>query len=221
MLFVAPDILADACGLSVGLILATALLGCALWLFGWWSHRFWVVLLTTVLAGVYGLYEAPAFRTQPIIASVLLAVAAGMLALALVRMLAFLTGGLAGLLLVHGLFPSLNQPLICFVTCGLLCLFLFRLCMMALTGFAGALLLCYAGLMVLNHYGALDVVAWAEESWLLLNGICGGLAFVGAAFQFLLDREMNRRARDEERDREDGWAVLTGWGWGKLSRRAA
>ena len=58
MQLVAPDILADACGLSVGLIIIGIILGLALWLFGWSCHRFWIVLITTVLAGIYGLYDA-------------------------------------------------------------------------------------------------------------------------------------------------------------------
>src|ERR1700676_2161328 len=98
MQLVAPDILSDACGLSVGLIILGMVLGVALWLFGWRYHRFWIVLITTVLAGIYGLYDAAVFRAQPLMAAVLLALVGGLLALALVRLLAFLAGGMAGLL---------------------------------------------------------------------------------------------------------------------------
>src|SRR5207237_9828162 len=85
MQLVAPDILSDACGLSIGLVIAGVVLGLALWLFGWSCHRFWIVLITTVLAGVYGLYDAAAFRAQPLVAALLLALVGGLLALALVR----------------------------------------------------------------------------------------------------------------------------------------
>src|ERR1700731_1635493 len=111
MQLVAPDILADACGLSVGMIIAGIILGLALWLFGWWCHRFWIVLITTVLAGVYGLYDAAVFRAQPLVAAVLLALIGGLLALALVRLLAFLAGGMAGLLAAQAIFPAFDQPL--------------------------------------------------------------------------------------------------------------
>ena len=93
MQMVSPDLIADLCGLSLGLLLAGVVVGFVLWLFGWQSHRFWVVLLTTVAAGVYGLQEAAAFKTPPLVAALLLAVAAGILALALVRLLAFGAGG--------------------------------------------------------------------------------------------------------------------------------
>src|SRR4051794_26945070 len=106
MQLVAPDILADACGLSPGLIIAGMVLGLALWLFGWSCHRFWIVLITTVLAGVYGLYDSAIFRAQPLAAAVLLAFAGGLLALALVRLLAFFAGGMVGLLAARAVFPS-------------------------------------------------------------------------------------------------------------------
>ena len=106
MQLVAPDILADTCGLSVGLISAGIVLVLALWLFGWWCHRFWIVLITTVLAGVYGLYDVAIFRAQPLLAAVLLALVGGLLALALVRLLAFFAGGMVGLLAAAGATPQ-------------------------------------------------------------------------------------------------------------------
>ncbi len=137
MYLVAPDILADACGLSLGLMLLAVPIGLVLWLLGWWSHRFWVVLLTTVVAGVYGLHAGANFQTPPLVAAVLLALSAGVLALAMVRMVAFAAGGCAGILLVQAVYPSFNQPLISFLVAGLVCLGLFRPCIMALTGLAG------------------------------------------------------------------------------------
>src|SRR5262245_40861992 len=80
---VAPDIVAEVNTLSIGLCAAGLVVGLALWLFGWWSHRFWVVLTITLLAGVYGLYEAPTWRVQPLLTAVLLALAAGLVGLAL------------------------------------------------------------------------------------------------------------------------------------------
>src|SRR4029453_2306545 len=62
---VTPDLVAELCGLSLGLLLAAAASGFVLWLFGWRTHRFWVVLLTTVAAGVYGLQEGNALKTPP------------------------------------------------------------------------------------------------------------------------------------------------------------
>ena len=77
MYLVAPDLLTDACGLSLGLIILTVPAGLVLWSLGWWSHRFWVVLFMTVLAGVCGLHVGASYNAPPLLAAVLLALAAG------------------------------------------------------------------------------------------------------------------------------------------------
>src|SRR5882724_1282908 len=141
MHLIAPDILADACGLSVGLTIIGLAVGLALWLVGWRTHRFWVVLATTVLGGLVGLYEAPSFKAEPLVAALLVALTAGMLALALVRLLALAGAGFAGMMLTQSFMPTLEQPLFTFLIAGLVGLFLFRLCVMALTSFTGALLI--------------------------------------------------------------------------------
>ena len=79
-----PDVLSDIHGLSMGLSITAIVIGLLVWLTGWWGHRFWVVLVTTLLAGIFGLSSSPAHRIQPLVVGLLLAVAAGVLALALV-----------------------------------------------------------------------------------------------------------------------------------------
>src|SRR5438876_735946 len=133
MQLIATDILAEMCGLSLALLVLGFGIGLFLWLFGWWSHRFWVVLVTTVLAGLLGLNEAARLNTHPIVLSLLMAIAAGLLALALVRLLAFAAGGMAGLLALQHLVPTWDQPVVGFLLCALVGLLLFRLWMMALT----------------------------------------------------------------------------------------
>lgn len=199
---VTPDLVADLCGLSLGVVLAGAGIGLVLWLFGWKSHRFWVVLFTTVAAGVYGLQEAATFKTPPLVAAILLAVAAGVLALALVRLLAFWAGGVSGLLIVQAAAPTLDQPLVVFVVSGLASLLMFRWFLMALTSFTGSVLVCCAGIALLNLYGALDAVAWSEQGATLLNWICGLMALMGFLFQFVLDRRASRRLVEVEGDDE-------------------
>jgi hypothetical protein len=198
MSLIAPDILADACSLSLGPMLALVPIGLALWLLGWWSHRFWVVLVATVLAGVYGLSLAPGFTASGLATAVLLALSAGVLALALVRLVAFVAGGLTGLLLVQAAYPSFNQPLVAFVVSGLACLALFRPCMMALTSLAGSLLLVCAALMLGHHYAMLDAPAWCAQSAGLVNGVTAMLALLGLVVQFLLDRYLFRKKTKEK-----------------------
>lgn len=226
MQLVAPDILSDTCGLSVGLIITGIILGVALWLFGWWCHRFWIVLITTVLAGIYGLYDGTVFRTQPLVAAVLLALVGGLLALALVRVLAFLAGGMAGLLAAQALLPSADASL-CFLVSGLLSLCLFRISMMVLTSLAGTILLGYSALSLLNHYGTMDAVAWTSQGSVLLNWIVGLVAILGFGVQFFLDQRRKRRERAEEKDEDSSgaWDMLLGrgikWGFGSKNYNKA
>jgi hypothetical protein len=223
MQLVAPDILSDACGLSVGLVITGMILGLALWLLGWRCHRFWIVLIATVLAGIYGLYDAALFRAQPLVAALLLAFAGGLLALALVRLLAFLAGGLVGLLAAQSMLPSCD-PAICFLLAGLVSLFLFRVSVMAITSLAGATLLGYGTLSLLDHYTNLDTVSWSGKATVLINWICGLFAVSGFGLQYFFDRRRLRRAAADGKKEVSSWDILLGggvkWGFGKKAKKA-
>src|SRR5215469_16276148 len=80
MHIVSPDILSEAIGFSPAISGSTFVLGLLLWLLGWRGHRFWIVLIATVAAGIVGLYSGPAHATQPVLAGLLLAVAGGVMA---------------------------------------------------------------------------------------------------------------------------------------------
>jgi hypothetical protein len=226
MQLLTPDILGPASTLSLPLLVSALLLGLALWAFGWRTHRFWVVLVLTVLAGIYGLYEAAAFQAQPVLASLLLAAAAGMLALALVRVVAFCAGGCAGVLILHELSPASSHALVVFLVAGLIGLFLFRFWIMALTSFSGTLLMAHAGLSLMQHSGGLDAAAWSETNAGLVNWVCGLTTIAGIALQFLLDRRRGAR-----KDKKPGKSSSVGdrefllalplWGWGLKDKRKA
>src|SRR5262245_62182233 len=112
MRFLDPDILAEAQGLPLAVTATGLLLGVLLWALGWWGHRFWIVLATTVTAGVVGLSAGQVTGLQPVVVALLLAVAAGALALPLSRLVVFAATGLAAWLVVHALIPALQEPLI-------------------------------------------------------------------------------------------------------------
>ncbi len=203
MQLLAPDILAETCGLSQGVLYLTLAVGIALLVTGWMWHRFWVVLLATVGAGIYGLCEGPTFQTSPLVAGLLFAIAAGMLALALVRLLAFVAGGLMGVAVTQTLFPQFQQHVVSFLIAGMIALVLFRPFMMALTSFMGSLLVSYAGLTLLNHYGALDANIWTDQKPGILSAICLGLTFLGCIAQFTLDRtEGEKKKKDKDKEKE-------------------
>jgi hypothetical protein len=193
-----PEVLEDVRGLSAGIAVTALVIGLLLWLFGWWGHRFWIVMAATVAAGVLGLYSAPTYQTQPWLAGLLLALAAGALALALVRLVAFAAGGLATWAVVHALAPTWNEPLLCVLLGGLVGLLLFRIWTMALTSLAGTLLMAYSGLCLASKLGNVDIVALAEQQRVLLNTGCGVLALLGLIVQFLLGRRKRSDQSTEE-----------------------
>jgi MFS family permease len=194
MQLIVPEILDEARGFSVAVSATAFALGLLLWLLGWRGHRFWIVLVTTIGAGVWGLSSGPLYGTPGLVVALLLAFATGVLALALVRVLAFAAGGLAIVLATRTLVPQWDEPLVCFLVGGLLGLLLFRVWMMALTSAAGTLLMAYAGLCLTDHFVKLDVVALADKKTNLLNGVCGGVALLGLVVQFVLDRRKKRAA---------------------------
>jgi hypothetical protein len=188
-----PEILQELCGLSLGLCVAGAMVGLLLWLTGWWLHRFWIVLAITALAGILGLASGSVQGVQPLIAAVLLAIAAGILALALIRLVAFAAGGAAACFILQRLAPSIGaEPMIPFLAGGLLALYYFRLWTMTLTSFAGTVMLGYFGLCLANHFGKLDAVTLARDKIEMLNLACGIGTLLGLLAQFVVER---RRAR--------------------------
>jgi hypothetical protein len=225
MQLVAPDILEEARGFSVAVSGPAFGLGLLVWLLGWRGHRFWIVLITTIGAGIWGLYAGPAYSTKPIIGGVLLACAAGALALSLVRVVAFAAGGIAAWLLLRALAPTWEEPLVCFLVGGLIGLLLFRLWTMALTSSAGTLLMVYSGLCLAETLGKVDVIALAENHATVLNCLCGGLMLMGLVAQLLVDRQ---RSRHQKRRSNRGSSMSSQsyqgspwWSWGQRSYRRA
>ena len=196
MQLIVPDIITEGRGLSVPVCAAGVAVGLLLWLTGWWGHRFWIVLVATVAAGILGLLKGPVYRVQPLVAALLLAVAAGTLALALVRVVAFVAGGVAAWMAVKSLAPAAwQEPLLCFLAGGLVSLLLFRVWTMVLTSFAGTMAMAYFGLWLGDGLGRLDAVALASQSDVLLTWACAAAVLAGFVIQFLMERRRVRRQR--------------------------
>lgn len=187
MQLVAPSLLEPILGLSPGGCAIGIVLGLLLLVFGWMAHRFWIVLFATVTAGLVGL--SPMARLSgvtPLVAGVLLAISAGMMALALARIMAFLAGGAALCLAVQLIAPTFGDRFLCFVGGGLAGLLMFRLWMMVLTSLAGTLVVTYSALALLDQLGKLDAMVWAHERGHLLDWFCLAGTLVGLTAQFLL-----------------------------------
>ena len=193
-----PEFLKMTRELSPGVSVVAVLIGLALWLFGAHSHRFWLALLMTVSAGMVGLALGREFAVQPLVAGLLLALAAGMLALALTRITVFVLGGLCALLVVRIVVPSANEFL-CFVVGGLVGVCFYQLWITALSSLIGAVLTAYGAVSFLDHMGKLDSAAWANQNTPLINWCLIGSTVFGILAQFILDR---RREKKKVNDRE-------------------
>src|SRR5262245_29073032 len=190
MQLIAPDILAEARGLSYPFTAIGIVLGALMWVFGWKWHRFWIVFITTVAAGVYGLSQQQALGPKMLAAGLLLAVAAGLLALDLSRFIAFSTTGLGFWLVVHAVVPTFQEPLISFLVGGILGLLLYRWQWMFLSSAIGVLLISHCMLLLIEKISGLQFVAadWAAKNSLGLNISAIVVAVLGLAVQGQLER---------------------------------
>jgi uncharacterized membrane protein YccC len=121
------------------------------------------------------------------VAGLLAALAAGFLGLELARLLAFAGGGAVAGLLVQTFLPTLHEPLLAFLAGGLLAVVLFRLWMLGLTSFLGALVMVYTVMALLGRWTHLDAAAVVARSVGLLNGVVIVTALAGLVVQAKFD----------------------------------
>jgi len=204
MNLISPDILDVARShFSFPVLGAGLVVGVFLWLFGWWGHRFWIVLTATLGGGILGLHAGPEYHLHPVVAGLLLAVSAGVLALSLVRVFVFAAGGLAAWMIIHALAPLWDQLLLCFLVGGLLGLLLFRFWTMALTSVVGTILLLYSGLALGDKLAQFDSAEWAQDQGMILNWTCGVVALAGFVVQVFLERRRLRKLRENEEEEDE------------------
>lgn len=189
MNLIAPDVLSEARGLTQAAAGSLCALGVALWLFGWRWHRFWIVAGVTLGAGLCGLH-AGRFVGGPqlLTVGVLLAVAAGMMALELARVFAFAAAGCAAWLAALWVFPQAQELWAVFLSGGLFGLILYRVWTMLLTSLGGVWLAGHAGLLVLEPLLLFDAVAWLTANQAAVNGGALACVVVGVVLQALLTR---------------------------------
>jgi hypothetical protein len=199
MHLIAPDILADARGLSPFPCGIGVVLGGLVWLCGWRWHRFWVVVAVTVIGGLIGLQTGKSTGGHILAMGVLLGLSAGLLALELARVLAFLAAGTAVWLAAGALFPKGQELWIGFLIGGLLGVLLYRFWTMMLTSFAGVVLAAHALCALAESLFRVDAVKFATEHALILNGAVLAATCMGVAAQSLLERwRLRRRERREK-----------------------
>ena len=189
MTLICPDVLAEARGLSPGAAGFLLFVGFLLWAFGWRWHRFWVVFAITLTAGLLGISAGRSAGSQVLVVGLLLAVSAGMLALELARILAFVTGGVVMWVAAEAVFPQAQELWAMFLCGGLLGVALYRVWTMLATSLIG-ILLCWHSLLVLAEtLFNLDGPKLAAENNVALNSGVIGAALLGVVVQAYTGRE--------------------------------
>jgi hypothetical protein len=212
MQLLSPEILIEAKGLSPSVTIFGLILGFLLWLFGWRWHRFWVAMSITIAGGLIGLHAARSSGSNLLAFGLLLAISAGVLAIELSRLLAFVAGGMTVWLLSYYLFPNAHELWIAFLVGGLGGVLLYRLWMMLLTSFAGVLLSWHSGFCILQQYAGMNASQWATEHLVLINSLMIGITILGLLAQSLMERwdvkyqnrkkqSTEKKIREDERDR--------------------
>jgi hypothetical protein len=183
MQLIAPDVLAAGRGLSPGACGFLLLVGTCLWALGWRWHRFWVVFGITLGAGLMGLNASPGGGGQVMVVGVLLAVTAGMLALELARILAFLTGGVAAWVGAQTVLPQAQELWAVFLSGGLMGVVLYQLWTMLTTSLLGVIVSWHAGLVLLEQVAKLNTVELATKHAVALNGGVLAVTLLGVLVQ--------------------------------------
>jgi hypothetical protein len=203
MQLIAPDILAEARGLTPAMSGTICVLGIALWLFGWRWHRFWIVAGITLAAGLLGMNAGRAQGgTQIMAVGILLAVAAGMLALELAKVFAFVAGGCGAWLMVQWVFPQAQELWAVFLSGGIFGLLLYRVWTMLLTSLAGVLLAGHSAVLMLEGPLQFDAVAWATANVVVLNGLTVGMTVLGILLQAVASPDEEEKSEKAEEEPE-------------------
>jgi hypothetical protein len=206
MQLIDPDILTQARGLTAAMSGTLCVLGAALWLFGWRWHRFWVVSGITLAAGLLGLNAGRAAGgTQIMAVGILLAVSAGMLALELAKVFAFVAGGCGAWLAIQWVFPQAQELWAVFLSGGLFGVLLYRLWTMLLTSLIGVLMAGHAALLLLEPLTAFDAVKWVAANQAAINGTVVGLTVLGILLQAVAapDETAEKKDKTGDKDKEE------------------
>jgi hypothetical protein len=183
MRLISPDVLLDARELSIGATGFFLFVGFLLWSLGWRWHKFWVVFAVTLTAGILGIGAGRSAGMQVLVVGVLVALAAGLLALEIAKIVAFITGGTVAWLAAQAVMPEAHELWAVFLCGGLIGVVLYRLWTMLAASFIGVLVFGHALLLIIESLsgGQMNAIEFAEKyaapitGWVVVTSILGVL----------------------------------------------
>ena len=198
MQVLSPEVLADVLELPSLALITLFVLGVSLALTGWRWHRFWLTISVSLISGLVGLRQAQAWGIgQPIVAAVLLATAAGCLALSLARVGLFLAYGLATWYAVKRFAPPYAIPAICICLGGLFSVLFYRFCVVMLTSVVGSVILSYAGMAYAQQQNWFPMQTWLKEQALVAHASLAGISLLTLVTQLYFWRNTRKRKAAE------------------------
>lgn len=203
MHFLEPEIINEISGLSMVSLLALSLAGIVLWLAGYASHKFWVVFLSTLLAGAFGFEKGPDMGIQSLLAALLFGLSSGILSLSVIRVVVFLFGGSVGVVLTQLIFPNLDASVPVFLSAGITALLLYPFWFTAFSSLLGSVITCHGLLALSFKMKWFDSPSWLEKQPGMADALCLGMVLIGTIIQYFINRYFQkiawRRKKDQER----------------------
>jgi hypothetical protein len=204
---ISPEVLADAKGLSIGATAFFLFVGLLLWGFGWRWHKFWLVFAITLTAGLLGISAGRTAGVQVLVVSVLVSIAAGMLALEIAKIVAFLTGGTAAWMAAQAVMPEAHELWAVFLCGGLIGVVLYRLWTMLATAFAGVLLIGHSALLLAEVCGLLKATEFATKHTVAINAWAAVSSVIGVLIQSWTGRSVDAEVGEGGEEKGAGFAM--------------
>ena len=215
MQILSQEALARLVDIPLPLVVAALVLAPVFWVLGWRLHRVLFVASVSLIAGMYGLVHGPKILgINEYFAGILLAVGVGGVAIALVRIGAFVACGLVADSIAAKVAPEYFDPsllgpvrVVAFVAGGLLSVFFYRLVVVLITASLGAAMMV-AGVVSLTHQSSsYDALAGGDDLQMIIAGAFVVLVLIGTGVQYLL---AHRLPATEPEAGDDGEAPAEG-----------
>jgi hypothetical protein len=192
------EVLQAARGMSVAMLSTWLALGLAVWLFGWRWHRFWITSAAVIAAAAITWQCGNIWtQTPPVIAVIVVALAAAVVAVELARLVVFVLGGAILLYLTSQHLPEFHDTWLAFPLGGLVAVLLFRLGWIIITSLLGTLIATHAILLLVEPIATFDSVQWSRDNSLSIHiGMCIWI-IVGITGQIWMNRRVDRLESSE------------------------